>query len=371
MPPRPSRKATKSPSLEIVEPSCEAPRFIAPGLQMLSDVCVELEEGQNATRNDSSEILLARGVGYPPLMRASLAVALIVLGSSPMVTLAQEQDAGAPAHSAATKEAEARIALGRRMFEAGRFEAALAEFEQAHSLSGDWRHLIFVGTAHTRLQEWTAAVRVFERYLKEGGVDVPEIQRTQVETELRAIDSTVARVTVLVAGKPAAVAINGKRMGTSPLPVELLSPGRYTFRASRNGFEPAEQTVRVVSKQSLTVKLALKPTILPGELRIDSRPVGATLRLNGESIGLAPWNGTLPAGSYTLQASLKGHYSTTREVFVGAGQKRNFVMELREPSIVTKWYFWTGLGIAVTGTTFAILITQLDRNKWEVDYRYP
>jgi hypothetical protein len=69
----------------------------------------------------------------------------------------------------------------------------------------------------------------------------------------------IGTVTVRISVERAAVTVDGKPAGESPLPSEVfLDPGEHTIAASASGFEPAKETLRTGKGSTHLVTLTLK-----------------------------------------------------------------------------------------------------------------
>jgi hypothetical protein len=259
------------------------------------------------------------------------------------------------------EEAAARYDRGVKLYEAGDFPGALAEFEAVYKLTGRYEVLFNIALTQKKLFRYGESVRTFERYLGEGGKDIDEGRRKAVEQELAEIRSLVAEVTVIVDGAPAHIEVDGRDEGDTPLDRPLLlGSGKHTIVASRDGQLSDRKVIEVVSGAKISVRLepSDKPkTVTTAKVTIDSRPAGATLTIDGKDVGPAPWSGELEAGGHTVTASSRGHTKTTQEVVVVAGQERRVTIELIPLTpppppgkpIYKKWYFWAGVGAVVVG----------------------
>ena len=85
----------------------------------------------------------------------------------------------------------------------------------------------------------------------------------------------------------AAVNLDGKDAGKTPLTLQHLAPGKYSLRISLAGYEPVEK--RVELKQNESVDLG-SITLSPGRAVVDlvSTPAGAKVFRNGALIGTTP-----------------------------------------------------------------------------------
>jgi tetratricopeptide (TPR) repeat protein len=255
------------------------------------------------------------------------------------------------------REATSRYELGIKLYEAGKFEAAIAEFEAAYALRPHHELLYNLGVAQKRLLRLGAARGSFKRFLSEGGERIPADRRALIEQEIASIVRLAAEVEVRVVGAPASIDVDGQPAGTSPLadPLLVLS-GSHSFRATREGHDPAEQRLEVVSGRKYTLDLTprQKPVLkTTGDLSVVTRPPGATLIVDDRPVGSAPWDGTLPAGGHRIIADLAGYQQVQQEVLLVAGQSRLVAIELPAESTpwYKRWYVWTAAAIVAGGAS--------------------
>lgn len=280
-------------------------------------------------------------------------------------------------------EAAARYDRGVKLFDAGDFPGALAEFDAVYRLTGRWEVLFNVAVTQKKLFRYGAAVRSLERYLREGGQAVDGPRRAAVEKELTEIRSLVAEISVVVDGAPAQLDVDGLSEGTTPLDRPLLlGSGRHVLRATREGELPDEKAIDVVSGQNATVRLTPRPRpveLKTAEIGLDSTPPGAALTVDGKDVGKAPWSGQLDAGGHLITASLDGYTKARQEVVLVAGQKRRVTIELlvlpppgeAERPVYKKWWFWTGIGAVVAGGVATAIVLGNQPKSYDINVHYP
>ncbi|MBI4510122.1 MAG: PEGA domain-containing protein [Deltaproteobacteria bacterium] len=270
------------------------------------------------------------------------------------------------------QEAATRFERGVKLFEAGDFSAALAEFEAIYRLTGRYEVLYNVGVTQKKLFRYGDAVRTLERYLADGGARIPPARRSEVESELAEVRALVAEVIVKVPGPPAQVEVDGRDVGTTPLahPI-LVGPGKHALKASRAGEVPAEKMIDVVSGARVEVELAPSPPekiVTTAKLTVSSKPPGARLSIDGQNVGIEPWSGELEAGGHEVVGHLEGYAKARQEVVMVSGQSRQLVLELVaipppvKPAArrwYQKWYVWTAVSVAVVGgATLGYFVTR-------------
>ncbi len=264
-----------------------------------------------------------------PLTRALLLLCLY----TPVLSLAAGKARPAAAkdtNKEAKEEAATHFTKGIDFYKEGNYSAALAEFRAAYKAVPSYEVLFNIGLCERRLFKYGDSVKTFNQYLSDGGAAVPKERRDAVKKELDQIRALVAEVTFKVEGAPADLYIDGDKLGKTPTSeTVLLGPGKHTFRAEREGEEPDEKTLELVSATKLEVSLAPhKKAAVPGELTIESNPPGAVITMDGKLLGPSPVKEVVPEGGHEVIAELEGYVTSRTEVLVSAGQARKVTVEL-------------------------------------------
>jgi formylglycine-generating enzyme required for sulfatase activity len=129
----------------------------------------------------------------------------------------------------------------------------------------------------------------------------------------------------------AVVSIDGEAVGSTPLVDAEVPEGRRALRIDSERHLPYTADLQVEgggARQQLEIEL------LPAwaEVAIDSRPPGATLRVDGEAVGRTPLTAELLAGVRELALELQGHKTWTRSVAVEAGRPQTLDPVVLEPA---------------------------------------
>lgn len=196
---------------------------------------------------------------------------LLVLTSLFMSAPAAAQDRPPP--SSEINEAARHFKRGVELFHDSDFGGALVEFRRAQQLAPDYRVLFNMGQAYFELQKYAEALRTFEKYLEEGGKEIPKERRAQVETELEALRGRVAKLEISVDVVGAEVTIDGEVVGTAPLPEPLLvSSGRRSVVVSAPDHVSVHRVLEIASGDQAKLVLELPPVARP------VAPVAATTK---------------------------------------------------------------------------------------------
>ena len=202
-------------------------------------------------------------------MRKALRVGIVLAATSvlvPQFAAAQAPSSQPSAENVA--EARKRYQLGLKLYEDGNYEAARIEFERAMSLAPSYKILYNVGLSYKQLNNYVDAMKALERYLAEGGPDIPADRRADVEKALAELRPRIARVKIGVSVVGAEVTIDGIGIGKSPLrEAVLVNPGVRRFSAQAPGYLPVSKTLTIGTSERPEIKLDLEE--LPKEKIVD------------------------------------------------------------------------------------------------------
>lgn len=169
----------------------------------------------------------------------------------------------AAAQDDARARARAAYAEGQRLFEAGDYTGALAQFETAWSSVENPPPVVLLGiaSAEERLGRTAEAIESLNRYLVVRP-DAPD--RASVEERIRAMGGTVAppNGTVGFASVPAGAAIVVDGTNTSSVtPADVsVTPGEHSYELALDGYDLASGTVTVASSGRAEVAATLTAT---------------------------------------------------------------------------------------------------------------
>lgn len=158
----------------------------------------------------------------------------------------------------ATKEAEQHFLRGKQLFDEGDYALALVEFNRAYELSPNYRVLFNIAQINIQLFNYAGARTTLEKYLREGGDDIPPARKAQAEKDLGMLKTRTAYLRITTT-PPAAVTIDDTQLGTAPFsdPV-LVNAGQRKIGASASGFISTTKVVTVAGGDSQDVNIVLE-----------------------------------------------------------------------------------------------------------------
>lgn len=168
--------------------------------------------------------------------------------------------ASSPSARADDVSEEARVHFLRavQLFKDADFTSALIEFNRAYAISPSYRVKYNIGYTCLELRDYPCALRAFQRYLSEGGAEVPADRLAKVEADIQRLRALVARLTILVNVPGAEVWVDDVLVGTSPLADDVLvSAGRRKVTVSLLPRPTVTRIVEVASGESSIVNVTL------------------------------------------------------------------------------------------------------------------
>jgi len=158
-----------------------------------------------------------------------------------------------------------------------------------------------------------------------------------------------ARLTVFSTPTHAAVMVNGRWRGRTPLTLDTLRFGSYSVRLMQPGFTaPSEEVVLSARQPMRTLSIHLQPVnargaaapssstaghaptapahqaaaSYAGTIYVDSRPRGAKVLIDGKMMGTTPASiPDIPIGSHVVRLELEDHRAWTTSTRVSAGEQ--------------------------------------------------
>ena len=155
-----------------------------------------------------------------------------------------------------------------------------------------------------------------------GAAPAPEVGGLQIQ-------STPSGAAVMIAGVP---------RGKTPFFDDKIKPGSYTISASLEGYEDFSTTITIRPGKTTPVAARLSPL---GRLTITSDPDGASVLLNGSSMGTTPYTDQqMRAGDHKIVLRKKGYEEYSTSVTVNPQQlskvEAKLVVVLGQLSVLIK-----------------------------------
>ncbi|MBN2718881.1 MAG: hypothetical protein JXX14_23750 [Deltaproteobacteria bacterium] len=124
---------------------------------------------------------------------------------------------------------------GISLFENGSYDAAAKAFVAAHETKPTWKILFNIAQAYAAAKKYGLALDYFEKYLAQGGDDIPQDRMTEIIGEVDRLRKMVGVISVS-APEGTELLIDGESRGTVPLPGNTrVAMGEHTFVLTKDG----------------------------------------------------------------------------------------------------------------------------------------
>ncbi len=310
----------------------------------------------------------------------SLLLGSIVVASFSFAS-ARSARADTPATPAAPtdrlEEARQLFGEGTEAVKRAEWAVALASFERSAKLKPHAITTYNIGACQRAIGAYTKARATFAEALatNETTHELPDSLATAGKGYVAEIDRLVAHAKVTIAPADARIAIDGAPLAPDPSdpsklvaglrgpgpgetpPVAsfelLLDPGAHVVVLSRKGF--ADVVLNRSFLPSSTSTLALELDKLPGVMHIASNQERAIVTVGGMDVGMTPVDVTRASGIYQVVVKKEGYVPYASQVVIKPGDEVSLRGQLspESPSIVKRWWFWTGAVVVVGGVVAA------------------
>jgi hypothetical protein len=260
-------------------------------------------------------------------------------------------------------------AEGDAAFDQSFYGDALRAYEAAYEVSHDPALLFNRGRALQALGRYPEALEMFERFAKEAS---PAL-RAKVPGLPKLIADVAARVATLhivcnVTG--AQVVAQDRILGeTGTLEDVRLNAGAITVKITREGYFPVKREVVLRAGQTATVDVKLLARATSGVLAVVVEPKAARVTIDGKFEGNAPIELVLPAGTHDVAVTSPGYEPLASKAVVKADGRADVRLTMQAtPSILSKWWFWTGVGAIVVGGVVVTVALTTNRSPADGDF---
>ncbi|MBO4662203.1 MAG: SUMF1/EgtB/PvdO family nonheme iron enzyme [Bacteroidaceae bacterium] len=152
----------------------------------------------------------------------------------------------------------------------------------------------------------------------------------QLETHVEKVTlrSNGAKV-ILDTGTEAEIYVNGTKRGTGKW-TGFLQAGSYAVECRQTNHRPSQQTISVEEGKDRTIQLT-PPTPIIGTLSLNSRPLGANIKIDGKDYGTTPRNiHDLLIGHHSITVSKDGYATKKEECDIREGEMLSLEIALEK-----------------------------------------
>ncbi len=220
--------------------------------------------------------------------------------------------------------ARAHFKRGVELYDAKQYAPALESFRAAYREKASPGILQNIALCLKGLGQLPAAADAFEAALADGGESLRPETRAAIQRELEELSASVATLLVRVvdaSNAPVdrfAVVIDGKALAVTAARPIHLEPGLHVVGVRVDGTaSPPEKRLSFVPGPPVDVTFSLTST--QGRLAVRTKVEGATVKIDGVTVGRDAWSGEVPAGTHRVEVSAPHRQTAVFDVVVAPG----------------------------------------------------
>jgi tetratricopeptide (TPR) repeat protein len=207
------------------------------------------------------------------------------------------------------KQAGERFERGVALYGEGNLDEALVQLERAYELVPNYKVLYNLAQIQAERHEYVAALGLFERYLEQGGDNVPEARRSEAQQQMVTLRESIVELWVEADVDGAKLYVDDELRASLPLtqPVAIDSGVRH-LRIEKPGYSPVFRKLKVAGGDQPRIRVKLQ-----GNAAAAAAGAGAQAR---ESKSYKPFwisaGSTLALGGATLAFGLLTRHANQR-----------------------------------------------------------
>jgi hypothetical protein len=306
-----------------------------------------------------------------PRVRAYLALAVVTVGlGAPAHAVAQTPPSGSVSTPAADDRAAQLKKQGDDFVGQLRFADAIAAYDASYSVTPNPAVLFNKARALQGLGQYGDALATFQRFKKEAAPEL--LQRaTGLDALIADLRGRVTLVT-LNCGVPGARVLFGDRLvGVTPLAAPLaINAGHTTVEVSAEGYLPVKRSLDLVGGGTSLIEISLVARDRAGVLTVRSSVGGAHVFVDGAAMGVPPAEAPLEAGAHAVRVHADGYDDAQTSVVLGVGEHKEVTVDpSKAPGVLSKWWFWTGVGVVVAGAVVTTIALTTEKSPGTGDFQ--
>lgn len=244
---------------------------------------------------------------------APIALAASVLSSASSVYA----QAPSPAGAASAAAAKASMADGDKAAKNKDWRSAVASYDAANKAAPSEPALEALANAYYQLGDLGGAFSAYTEWMDKYGAKTPAKKKT-VEARLQELTSKTGGVVITVSEPGAAIMVDGKQVGVSPLPGQLrLAAGAHSIKITKDGFLAFDQSPNVAAGTQTKIDAKLVSANAKTKVTVTEK-TGKPIRvvIDGLDRGPAPFTGEIEPGAHEVLGRGAGFAAPPQKIVV-------------------------------------------------------
>ena len=251
-------------------------------------------------------------------------------------------------------DAKRHFAQGVALYNDGNFNAALAEFEAAYKIKQSPGVLYNMGLTQKSLFHYNEAIESLQQYLANDR-KMPKERQKEVAQLINEMKALLAQVTLNVIPDGAAIKLDDRTIGQSPMKPYGIAAGNHTLEVIADGYKPQKKEIMISAGQPITLNLKLELIPKSGKAHITANQPLSEVKIDDKVVGTVPVDVELSLGGHQIEVTAKGYQPYRGELTVAGGQVRTVNGDAgaaaggAKEKFYKKWYFWVPVSVVLAG----------------------
>lgn len=155
-------------------------------------------------------------------------------------------------------ETKKHFDLANKLYQEQRYDDALVEYDTAYELSKNWKILYNRAQCLVLLKREPEAIQSFERYLAEGGSEIPSARREAVKADIADLKGRLGKLNVENAPAGAKIRLDKTVVGTAPMAPFDVGSGTHDLEViPSSGGASFKTNIKVTAGNTTLVRVDL------------------------------------------------------------------------------------------------------------------
>ncbi|MDF2692105.1 MAG: uncharacterized protein K0S65_488 [Labilithrix sp.] len=245
-----------------------------------------------------------------------------------------------------------------------RYEEALGHYRSAYEATKNPAILYNMGRAYEGLADFPKALDALEEFAEKAP---PELKARvpKLEELLRDVRNRVSTLVVSAPVDGAEIRLGERVVGKTRTGqvIVRVNAGKQKLVVAKEGYFPFEKDVALPGSKIETVEAQLVTRASLGLLRVTSPVAGAAVSIDGKPLGIVPAESAVSPGSHKIALQRDGYEKAETSAVLSAGERKVVDVPMaQQASILTKWWFWTAVGVVAAGGAATLIALTTEKS---------
>ncbi len=197
---------------------------------------------------------------------------------------------------------------------------ALTHYQAAMQVVPSLRAQLGTGDSLYQLGRLGESYEAYQAVQRDYATKLAPAEKALVAARLKEMATKTGWLSVRVSEAGAQVDLDGKAMGTSPLPALVrVAVGSHEVHATKDGFAPFTARAEVVADGQAAVEAVLAAEVTQAHIAVHTTGEPLRVLVDGVDVGATPWEGSVSPGPHEMSGRSSTATAIPQQISVKAG----------------------------------------------------